>query len=146
MKHLVVASWLLALVSRSRDPTVVVTVDSSRPRPSRCKRCHTCWLCCRAGIDPGTLPSPTPSALTLLLQLPSGFGGDLGVSVAAFDQPGQRGCLLASGVVRRRRLAPDETLRAPLFPVSDAGACRRTAPVRRRRRRWDRRAATNRSG
>ena len=131
MKHPVLASWLLALVSCSRDPTVVVTVDSIPPTAQSLQAIAThAGFAAARDLDPWDLPSPPPSALTLLLQLPSGFGGDLGVSVAAFDQPGGRGCLLASGVGQTATFSGlDETLRAPLFPVTDPGACADGRPL-----------------
>jgi hypothetical protein len=51
-------------------------------------------------VAPFELPSPPPSASTLLLTLPQNFAGDLEVNLAAFDQPNGAGCLLATGVQR----------------------------------------------
>lgn len=139
MKHCVSAIFLPALVlvpvlalgSCTRDPTMVITVDSIPPGAQSLQAIAThAGFASARDLEPWELPQPPPSALTFLLELPSGFSGDMGVSVAAFDQPGARGCLLASGSGQTAMFSGlDDMLRTSLAPVGGAGACAEALPL-----------------
>lgn len=49
----------------------------------------------------------SPSTGSILLTLPSNFSGDVVLFVAAFSEPGSRGCVLATGQTRSQRVSVD---------------------------------------
>lgn len=68
-----------------------------------------------SGLQPFELPEPARESGTLLLTLPEGFSGDVRVDVAAMDQPGGQGCLLAQGGdAAPEFMGPGQSLRASL--------------------------------
>ena len=107
MKNWLIASALFGLLSCSRDPTLLVTVDAlpSKAMSLQVEVTHGGFAAVK-DLDPYDLPSPTPGSTTFLLRLPGGFSGDVGVSVGAFDQAGGLGCLVGTGHTSSAVAAP----------------------------------------
>jgi hypothetical protein len=115
---------LLALSSAScsRPPTVLITVEDV---PSAARSLHIIpahmGLASLNELEPFELPQPSPGVSTFLLRLPESFSGDVAVQVAAYQQPGGKGCLLGVGDNSLTELAGvDSNLRVQLKPVSDS--------------------------
>jgi hypothetical protein len=124
------AFCLLGLLSCSRDPTVLVTVDGIPPTAQSLQVIATHAGFAQAkDIDPYNLQAGKAAAQTMLLRLPAGFSGDIGVSVAAYSMPGAQGCLLATGSNKNAMFSgPDENLRVGLDAVTDT-ACTGKRPI-----------------
>ncbi|HRI51852.1 MAG TPA: FG-GAP-like repeat-containing protein [Pseudomonadota bacterium] len=114
----------LALLSCSRSPTLLVTVENVPATAQSLQVIAThAGLAAIMDVEPYELPQPPPATSTLLLRLPASFSGDIGVSVGAFKSPGGAGCLVATGSTSEAMFAgPDATLRVPLTAVTDS-AC-----------------------
>lgn len=121
MKNWLIASTLFGLLSCSRDPTLLVTVDAlpSKAMSLQVVVTHGGFAAVK-DLEPYDLPSPTPGSTTFLLRLPGGFSGDVGVSVGAFDQAAGQGCLVGTGSAANAMFAgPDESLRVSMNPATD---------------------------
>lgn len=121
MKNWLIASALFGLLSCSRDPTLLVTVDAlpSKAMSLQVEVTHGGFAAVK-DLDPYDLPSPTPGSTTFLLRLPGGFSGDVGVSVGAFDQAGGLGCLVGTGHTSSAMFTgPDDLIRVSLNPATD---------------------------
>lgn len=121
MKNWLIASTLFGLLSCSRDPTLLITVDGlpTKAMSLQVEVTHAGFAAVK-DLDPYDLPAPPPGSTTFLLRLPGGFSGDVGVSVGAFDQAGGQGCLVATGTNSSAMFAgPDDSLRVSLDPATD---------------------------
>ena len=114
----------LALLSCSRSPTLLVTVENVPATAQSLQVIAThAGLAAIMDVEPYELPQPPPAISTFLLRLPASFSGDIGVNVGAFKSPGGTGCLVATGGTSEAMFAgPDGTMRVPLSPVTDS-AC-----------------------
>lgn len=114
----------LALLTCSRSPTLLVTVENVPGTAQSLQVIAThAGLAAIMDVEPYELPQPPPATSTFLLRLPASFSGDIGVNVGAFKSPGGAGCLVATGSTSEAMFTgPDGTVRVPLTPVTDA-AC-----------------------
>lgn len=114
----------LALLSCSRSPTLLVTVENVPATAQSLQVIAThAGLAAIMDVEPYELPQPPPAISTFLLRLPASFSGDIGVNVGAFKSPGGTGCLVATGGTSEMMFSgPDGTMRVPLTAVTDS-AC-----------------------
>ena len=119
--RLVASLFSLALLTCSRAPTLLVTVENLPPTALSLQVTATHGeLAAIVNLDPLDLPQPTPATSTFLLRLPPSFSGDIGVNVGAFKSASGTGCLVATGSTTTPMFAgPDETMRVPLVPAED---------------------------
>ncbi len=123
-RHSIALALSLALLSCSRSPTLLVTVENVPATAQSLQVIAThAGLAAIMDVEPYELPQPPPATSTFLLRLPASFSGDIGVNVGAFKSPGGAGCLVATGSTSETMfMGPDGTMRVPLAPVTDS-AC-----------------------
>ena len=128
MKRWLIPCALLGVLSCSRGPTLLVSVDGL-PSDAKSLQVYATHLDPAKGtevaalIDPAPyeLALPAPAATSLLLRLPGGFSGDIGVNIGAFKESGATGCLLAAGIGNQPMfVGRDETLRVTLQKFTDS--------------------------
>lgn len=128
MKRWLIPCALLGVLSCSRGPTLLVSVDGL-PSEAKSLQVYATHLDPAKGtevaalIDPAPyeLALPAPAATSLLLRLPGGFSGDIGVNIGAFKESGATGCLLAAGIGNQPMfVGRDETLRVTLQKFTDS--------------------------
>lgn len=93
-----------SLLTCSRAPSLLVSIDRLPPMAmslqifvTTSEDGGTTLHSTAEDITAFNLPSPTPMRTSLVLDLPSKYTGQLGVSVAVFDKPEAQGCILRLG-------------------------------------------------
>lgn len=81
--------------------------------------------------EPFEVPQPAPASATLLLNLSTGFQGDLAVNIGVFDAAGGQGCLIATGGDKENPFTgANGTLRITLNKIaSNSAACSGKTPL-----------------